>query len=78
MNLIQELASDPSYWEPTRNVADRFNLSYDQMSRVLRENKDPSLTRCKRKIGKTNYVNYKLFGLWMAGELSSEPVGAML
>lgn len=69
MNQIQELASNPTYWVTTRQATEQFPFSYDQLSRLLRENKDPSLSKCQRKIGKTKYVNIKLLGLWMAGEL---------
>ena len=69
MNQIQELASNPSYWVTTRQATEHFPFTYPQISALLRNNADPSLSKCQRKIGKTKYVNIKLLGLWMAGEL---------
>lgn len=80
MSELQRLAMDQSNWVPMSEIENHISyMNYQQVKRLFQNAKDDkALSKCCRKIGKRKIINLPMLGLWMAGELSSEPVGAML
>ncbi|MEM0554912.1 MULTISPECIES: hypothetical protein [Aeromonas] len=68
-NMIQELAMNIDNWVPVRE-ASIDGMNYQILLRCLsKRSTDAALGKCCRKIGNRLFINTKLFGLWMAGEL---------
>ncbi|MEZ9902842.1 hypothetical protein [Vibrio breoganii] len=71
---ITALSADLNNWVATTKLPETYpQFSYSQLKHMFwKRDEKPGLNRCYRKLGKGSYVNIKLFGLWMAGELPEQ------
>lgn len=70
LTQIQQLAMNGEYWFKMKSVPTVLpQFSYTQLKHLFWSNKDESLNKCTRIVGKTRYINIKLFALWLSGEL---------
>lgn len=68
------LSSDLNNWLPMRELSQQFpKFTYQQIKVMFWRKEDkPGLDRCARMVGRTQYINHRLFGLWLAGQLPEQ------
>jgi len=77
-NSLLTDAADLSNWLPSRDLPRVYQqFSPAQIKTLLwKRDEHAGLSRCCRMVGARLYVNTKLFGLWMAGELPEQKQAA--
>ncbi len=67
-------ATDLHNWIPSRDLPKTYSqFSAAQMKALLwKRDQHAGLSRCCRMVGARLYVNTKLFGYWLAGELPEQ------
>ncbi|AXB04577.1 hypothetical protein C0708_20405 [Aeromonas caviae] len=68
------VAADLNNWLPSRDLAKEYpQFTAAQVKALLwKREQHAGLSRCCRMVGARLYVNTKLFGLWMAGQLPEQ------
>ena len=71
------LAQRLDNWKPMSEVPKDFpQFSYPTLKTLFwKRNERAGLETCSQLVGKKLYINVPLFGLWLAGQLSSQKLG---
>ncbi|MFQ2558932.1 hypothetical protein ACK3Z7_05985 [Aeromonas caviae] len=74
LNLLITDATNVENWMPSRELPKVYpQFSPAQMKALLwKREQHTGLSRCCRMVGARLYVNTKLFGYWLAGELPEQ------
>jgi len=75
---LMAAATDLSNWMPSRDLPKTYpQFSAAQVKALLwKRDQHAGLSRCCRMVGARLYVNTKLFGYWLAGELPEQKEAA--
>ena len=73
INLIA-ISQDLNNWLPVTEIPSIYpQFNHPTLKNMFwKRAEKPGLERCCRIVGKKMFVNTKLFGLWMAGELPEQ------
>jgi len=71
---LSSIRQELSNWLPVTDIPKIYpQFSYPTLKAMFwRRAQKPGLERCCRIVGKRMFVNTKLFGLWLAGELPEQ------
>ena len=75
--ILIKYTVDIDNWQPVTIVSDRYpQFTPSQLNGLFRQRRlMPSLSCCYRRIGRQEYINVPLFGLWLSGLLPEQQMG---